>query len=123
MIKRPTVFALAFATAITVGFAASPTAFAHAFLEKASPAAGATLAHAPVEITLQFSEALEPAFSAVTITGEKGATVQTPKARIEGNSMHLSPLTLGPGTYRVDWHVVSVDTHRTEGSYRFVVAP
>jgi len=28
---------------------------------------------------------------------------------------------LKPGRYRVRWHVVSVDTHRTEGSFEFSV--
>jgi methionine-rich copper-binding protein CopC len=31
--------------------------------------------------------------------------------------------SLAPGTYRVAWHVVSVDTHRTEGAYTFAVKP
>jgi methionine-rich copper-binding protein CopC len=30
---------------------------------------------------------------------------------------------LGPGTYTVHWRAVSVDTHRTQGTYRFTVAP
>ena len=33
----------------------------------------------------------------------------------------LPPLV--PGRYRVHWHVVSVDTHRTEGEYSFAVEP
>jgi methionine-rich copper-binding protein CopC len=33
----------------------------------------------------------------------------------------LKPLK--PGRYGVSWHAVSVDTHRTEGKYNFVVAP
>ena len=31
--------------------------------------------------------------------------------------------TLAPGTYRVAWHAVSVDTPRTEGAYSFTVKP
>ena len=31
----------------------------------------------------------------------------------------VAPLT--PGSYTVKWHVVSVDGHKTEGSYRFSV--
>jgi len=30
---------------------------------------------------------------------------------------------LKPGTYLVSWHVVSVDTHRTSGTYKFTVTP
>jgi methionine-rich copper-binding protein CopC len=33
----------------------------------------------------------------------------------------LKPLK--PGRYRVTWHAVSVDTHRTEGKYNFLVVP
>jgi methionine-rich copper-binding protein CopC len=30
---------------------------------------------------------------------------------------------LRPGTYRVSWHAVSIDTHRTEGAFTFTVKP
>nr|WP_280113455.1 copper resistance protein CopC [Methylobacterium nodulans] len=30
---------------------------------------------------------------------------------------------LPPGIYRVTWHVVSVDTHRTQGSFTFEIRP
>jgi len=35
--------------------------------------------------------------------------------------LNLPPLT--PGHYKVSWHVVSVDTHRTEGSFSFDIQP
>ena len=35
--------------------------------------------------------------------------------------MHISLRPLPPGTYKVNWHVLSVDTHKTEGSYSFTV--
>jgi methionine-rich copper-binding protein CopC len=31
--------------------------------------------------------------------------------------------SLAPGTYRVTWRVLSVDTHVTEGDFTFEVAP
>jgi methionine-rich copper-binding protein CopC len=30
---------------------------------------------------------------------------------------------LKPGVYTVHWHAVSVDTHRTQGSFQFTVRP
>ena len=30
---------------------------------------------------------------------------------------------LPPGVYTVNWHAVSVDTHHTQGSFNFTVAP
>jgi copper resistance protein C len=28
---------------------------------------------------------------------------------------------LAPGVYQVQWHVISVDTHRTQGNFSFTV--
>lgn len=33
------------------------------------------------------------------------------------------PGRLAAGTYTVHWTVVSVDTHRTQGTYTFTIAP
>jgi methionine-rich copper-binding protein CopC len=42
----------------------------------------------------------------------------------DGHKVLLANLPmLGPGVYRVKWHVVSVDTHRTEGDFNFTVKP
>ena len=30
---------------------------------------------------------------------------------------------LAAGTYKVEWHAVSTDTHKTQGSYSFTVNP
>jgi len=36
----------------------------------------------------------------------------------------MAPLRrLGPGKYRVVWHAVSMDDHRTQGAYVFAVKP
>ena len=37
--------------------------------------------------------------------------------------LHVSVKLLTAGTYKVHWHVLSVDTHRTEGNFSFTVAP
>jgi methionine-rich copper-binding protein CopC len=96
-------------------------AFAHAFLQHANPGAGAQLKEAPKQLALTFSERLEPAFSGVSVTDADGHEVEArPPAFSEANvTVTLKPLA--PGTYRVSWHAVSVDTHRTDGSYKFKV--
>jgi methionine-rich copper-binding protein CopC len=42
-----------------------------------------------------------------------------------GNSAQLTVKlkALPPGTYKVIWRVLSVDTHRTQGSFSFSVGP
>ena len=55
--------------AVALAFALTTAqAFAHAKLEKATPAVGGTVASAS-EIRLEFSEGVEPKFSKVSVTG------------------------------------------------------
>jgi methionine-rich copper-binding protein CopC len=96
-------------------------AWAHAHLDHASPAIGSTVAAAPHEVALWFTENLEPAFSTVQVTDASGARVDQGKAQISGNTMRVELTALVPGSYRVRWHALSVDTHTTEGSFTFHV--
>ena len=99
---------------------------AHAFLNQAIPPVGGTVAASPKEIRLTFSEGIEPRFSGIDLATGDGRTVATGAAAVDpGNDTQLVLVLppLAPGRYRVRWHVVSVDTHRTEGEYSFAVAP
>jgi copper resistance protein C len=97
------------------------TAAAHAFLEEAAPRVGSTVHDAPREVTLRFTQDLEPAFSTVTITDASGLRVDVDKPSFRGNVIRVPLREIGPGSYRVTWRVLSVDTHPTEGSFSFVV--
>jgi methionine-rich copper-binding protein CopC len=94
---------------------------AHAFLDHASPLVGSTVASAPREVSLTFTQNLEAAFSSVEVTGPNGARVDAGKPQISGNTMHVGLKAAGPGAYHVRWHALSVDTHKTEGSFTFRV--
>ncbi|HBU6129563.1 MULTISPECIES: CopC domain-containing protein YobA [Enterobacter] len=102
----------------------SPSVLAHAHLKQQSPAADSQVAP-PQVLTLNFSEGIEPGFSGVVVTDAQKQVIKTGTAsRDEKNKAQLTvPLeqTLAPGAYRVDWHVVSVDGHKTKGSYHFSV--
>jgi hypothetical protein len=94
-------------------------ASAHAMLDHAEPRVGNTVATAPHEVTLWFTQKLEPAFSTITVTNSAGERVDTGKTRVSGNQMTVSLRAAGAGTYHVTWHVLSVDTHRTDGNFTF----
>jgi copper resistance protein C len=96
-------------------------AVAHAFLDHAEPRVGNKVATPPREVTLWFTQKLEPAFSSVTVTNAAGQRVDTGKARVSGNQMSVSLRPGGTGTYHVTWRVLSVDTHTTDGSFNFQV--
>jgi methionine-rich copper-binding protein CopC len=98
----------------------STTVHAHAFLDHANPAVGSTVASVPGAVTLYFTQNLEPKFSGAEVRNASGARVDHGKS-ISGNVMRLSVGGLAPGSYSVTWHVLSVDTHTTQGSFSFHV--
>ena len=98
-------------------------ASAHAFLDHAEPRVGNKVGNPPREVTLWFTQKLEAAFSSITVTGPSGQRVDAGKARVSGDQMSVSLKGGGAGTYHVNWRVLSVDTHTTDGSFTFQVGP
>ncbi len=116
--------ALLVATLATL--AAAGAAFAHAFLDRALPAVGSTVHGPPAEVKLWFSQELEPAFSTVRVLDKSGKQVDRRDKQLNPRDAALLKVSLPPlepGTYRVVWRVLSVDTHVTEGDFTFEVAP
>jgi copper resistance protein C len=104
--------------------AAAPPAHAHAFLERAVPPVGGEINGPPRQIVLTFTEGVEPVFSTIEVRDGSGAAVAIGKPETPpGNDRQLvvDLPTLPGGRYTVIWHATSVDTHKTEGSYRFTV--
>jgi hypothetical protein len=102
-------------------------ACAHALLQKAVPAVGGVVTASPKEIRIKFSEGVEPRFSGIALATEAGASAPLGKPNVDpaDNSTLVAPISqpIKPGVYTVTWHVVSVDTHKTQGSFNFTVAP
>lgn len=96
---------------------------AHAHLDRANPQPDSTLRIAPNEVTLWFTQKLEPSFSSAQVQDPSGARVDRGAHVDEADPavLHVSLAPLGPGTYKVHWQVASVDTHRTEGDFSFRV--
>ena len=112
---------------LMVGFVSSviaDTAHAHAFLDHAVPGVGMDVSGSPRELRLYFTQGVVVAFSGVQVVGT-GGKIPTSKAVNDPSDqsvliVHLGR-ALGPGTYTVSWHVVSVDTHPTSGTFHFTV--
>jgi methionine-rich copper-binding protein CopC len=99
---------------------------AHAFLERADPRVGSTVRTSPAQVRLWFTEQLEPAFSSVQVVNEGGQRVDKGDSQVDPSApkqLRISLSPLPPGTYKVIWRVLSVDTHVTEGDFTFRVAP
>jgi copper resistance protein C len=95
-------------------------AHAHAFLDHASPLVGSTVAsaargcvdlHAELGVGLQFRAGDRRQWRAR----------RPGQPQISGSTMRIGLKSLPQGTYRVRWQALSVDTHKTEGSFTFRV--
>ncbi|MBV8363896.1 MAG: copper resistance protein CopC [Candidatus Eremiobacteraeota bacterium] len=115
---------LAAAFAVAALVIAPAAVRAHAFLDHSNPAVGSTVPAAPSQIHLWFTQELEPAFSWVTVSDKSGASVNDGPAAIDPNNKSELTIKLKPlatGTYTVKWHALSVDTHTTQGDFKFQV--
>lgn len=102
---------------------ASP-AFAHALLERAEPPVGSEITSPPHRVTLRFTEGVEPVFSSIEIRDAQGAAMPIGKPHTtpgDDRNLVVDLPDLRAGRYTVKWHVTSVDTHKTEGSFQFSV--
>ena len=104
--------------ALALGTAA---ASAHAHLSRAEPRVDSTVASAPKQITLSFTESLESVFSTIEVTDTAGTRMDEGTPRISGKVMSIGLKELQPGAYKVHWQALSVDTHKTEGTFMFRV--
>jgi methionine-rich copper-binding protein CopC len=103
---------------------ATSTAQAHAKLQASDPKAGSTLGTAPKQIRLQFTEALEPAFSTIKLTDASNAEVPLPPAKVDPvdpKALQTPLPALRAGTYRVQWSAMTHDSHKVKGELTFKI--
>ena len=117
---------MAVVAALAALLASAVGAAGHAFLDRAEPRVGSKLKTAPTEVRLYFTQRLEPAFSSARITDAAGQQVDKGDSRVDRDEptlLRVSVPPLPPGAYTVIWRVLSVDTHVTEGDFKFHVSP
>jgi methionine-rich copper-binding protein CopC len=101
-------------------------AVAHAFLDRAAPAVGSTVHGSPSSVKLWFTEPLEAAFTTIKVLDQTGKQVDNGDKAVDASDrtvLSISLPQLPPGTYRVVWRALSIDTHVTEGAFTFDVTP
>jgi hypothetical protein len=114
------------ALASTFALALTGAAFAHAHLKSSTPTAGSTLAAAPKELDLTFTEDLNLKFSGLELTGPDKKVVLTGQAMLMDKDTTLMVPVMGAlprSIYTVAWHALSKDGHKTSGTFAFTVKP
>jgi methionine-rich copper-binding protein CopC len=98
-------------------------AFAHSRPKTMTPAAGSVVS-SPAELSVYFTEALEPKFSSLQLKDTKGAVVSKAASVVDSSNpthLELALPKLAPGVYYVHWVSVATDGHRLDGDYSFTV--
>jgi hypothetical protein len=115
-------YAIRFITWSLALMGSATIAQAHAYLDHASPLVGSTVNAAPSEVRMWFTQALEAKFTAAQLRSSSGQVVATGGVdAADPKQIVIHVRALPPGKYKVFWKVLSVDTHRTEGSFGFEV--
>ncbi|MCL6516374.1 copper resistance protein CopC, partial [Alicyclobacillus sp.] len=100
-------------------------AFAHAYVVRSDPIAGASLTAPPARIQIWFDEPVDAGKDALVVTDERGRRVDAGDARVDPKDpLHLSVSlqpNLGEGLYSAHWRVVSADGHPVAGTLPFSV--
>ena len=111
--------------AIVVALAAANAVSAHANLMRSDPPANSVQATAPAQVTITFTEPIEPGFSTITVLFEDGSKADRGDSLVspaDGTQLSVSLADSREGTYLVSWRVLSaVDGHVTAGSFVFSV--
>ena len=111
--------------ALLLALSISGVVFAHADLARSDPAANAVLDVAPAQVTIEFTEAVEPRLSKIEVLYDDGSVADnndTTRDPADPKVLRVSLKESREGTYIVSWRALSeVDGHVTSGSYVFSV--
>jgi|SRR5881392_3668471 len=106
--------------------AAVAHAYAHAFIDHTEPMVGGKVKQMPNEVRIWFTEPIEATASTIKVFNARGKRID--KKNVHTNSknsalLEVSLPSIPPGTYKVLWRVVSVDSHATQGDFTFQFLP
>jgi copper transport protein len=113
---------VAAATSLTLPAAA----WAHAALLQTTPVASRVVNVPPNQVSLRYSEPVEPRFAIVSVTDAGGHKVTAGPPRrspVDADTLLVRLKKLRQGWYLVYWRVISVDGHPVRGAFTFAVGP
>lgn len=126
--QRLTVATVAIALGLGLNLAPASVAFAHSDLQSTSPLAGETVEAGRIDVTLKFNEEIltgEGSGAVISVIGPvETEAVEHSDGCVDAirGSLVIEGVSLDqPGTYEVNWRVVSADGHPIEGVYEFKV--
>jgi len=117
---------MAAAVAAVVILASAPSAWGHAALLATAPAASRITPHGIDDVSLTFSETVEPRFAVISVTDAKGRQLATGSPSHSVANPHTILRRVGrlrAGWYLAYWRVISADGHPVRGAFTFAIGP
>ncbi|HET6173464.1 MAG TPA: copper resistance protein CopC [Gaiellales bacterium] len=111
---------------LTVALALPAAAWGHASLLAAQPQASGVLSQPPTQVSLTFSEHIEPRFAVISVTDAHGNQVMVgspANAPGDQDTIFIKVRNVPQGWYLVWWRVISADGHPVRGAFTFAVGP
>ena len=97
-----------------------------ALLAHAEPGVGLTVTGPVRELRLYFDLSVLAAASSVQVTNSAGVAMPTTRPVGDPSNQQIVIVRFGrglsPGTYKVSWHVVSIDQLPASGAFHFAVS-
>ena len=126
MDRRDFIVAAGSVTAVASASQASERFMRGAILDHAVPGVGLTVSGPVRELTLYFDLDVIAALSSVQVISSTGASIAASRPVNDPSDQQVVIVrlkrALPPGTYRVSWHVVTIDQRQASGAYLFTVS-
>jgi LPXTG-motif cell wall-anchored protein len=109
------------------GFTNAASVAAHADYESSVPNAGETVATAPSQVKIVFTEELKAEGNSISVKDATGKSADNGDTTLDRSDANRKTLLvslkagLANGTYTVNWENASTDGHSEKGSFTFVI--
>lgn len=120
--RTPLRLSLVLALVALVLLGPAPSSSAHGDLRESYPAMGESLPFAPAQVVLEFTSAVDPLLSDVSVSAPDGAQVVRSLSLARDGAL-VAVLAPGgsPGAWSVDFRTVAADGHPVRGHIDFAV--
>jgi copper resistance protein C len=111
-------------TALAALLLFAPTALAHAFLDHADPKVGSAVNQSPATVEVWFTEDFDTSGSGLEVQDANGNQVDKQDCHVDPKdkaALIVSLKNLPPGKYKVIWHALCLQGHKTHGDFKFEV--
>jgi LPXTG-motif cell wall-anchored protein len=112
---------------LTLGIANAARVAAHADYESSIPKAGETVATAPGQVKIVFTEELKAEGNTIRVKDATGMVADQGNTTLDRSDANRKTVIvslksgLANGSYTVDWKNAGADGHTEEGSFTFVI--